>query len=484
MESTKTNSILKSRRPTLDGARAFMMVWLGQMISFIGSGLTSFALGVWVFQKTGDITQYALISMFFVLPGVLLGPLAGTLVDRWDRRKAMFISDLGAGLSTLSIAVVYLLGGLQVWYIYLAVFMNGAFGSLRMPSMQAAMTLMIPKKNLGRTSGMMEIVQIGEYLIAPTVAGGLMGSIGLAGIVMIDFSTFLVAISILLFVRIPRATATGEGRAGQGTVLQEAVYGWKYIMARPGLAALMVLFAFTNFTTEMTVVLFTPLILSFASTAKLGLAMSLCSSGFLVGGLLMSIWGGPKRRVPVMMTLMILLGVFSAMIGLRASVGLIVVSGFLATLTVPIISSSNQVIWQKKVAADVQGRVFAIRRTITLATPLVTYAIAGPLSDRVFEPLMAVNGALSGSFGQFLGMGPGRGIGLLFVCMGLLLTLVTAIGCFSPRLRKVEEELPDAVTAQLARVKTDKKLPSLLPARRPRTGIVLAQGHGAKTSAS
>jgi DHA3 family macrolide efflux protein-like MFS transporter len=484
MESTMTNSILKSRRPTLDGARAFMMVWLGQMISFIGSGLTSFALGVWVFQKTGDITQYALISMFFVLPGVLLGPLAGTLVDRWDRRKAMFISDLGAGLSTLSIAVVYLLGGLQVWYIYLAVFMNGAFGSLRMPSMQAAMTLMIPKKNLGRTSGMMEIVQIGEYLIAPTVAGGLMGSIGLAGIVMIDFSTFLVAISILLFVRIPRATATGEGRAGQGTVLQEAVYGWKYIMARPGLAALMVLFAFTNFTTEMTVVLFTPLILSFASTAKLGLAMSLCSSGFLVGGLLMSIWGGPKRRVPVMMTLMILLGVFSAMIGLRASVGLIVVSGFLATLTVPIISSSNQVIWQKKVAADVQGRVFAIRRTITLATPLVTYAIAGPLSDRVFEPLMAVNGALSGSFGQFLGMGPGRGIGLLFVCMGLLLTLVTAIGCFSPRLRKVEEELPDAVTAQLARVKTDKKLPSLLPARRPRTGIVLAQGHGAKTSAS
>jgi hypothetical protein len=311
-----------------------------------------------------------------------------------------------------------------------------------------------------------------------------MGSIGLAGIVMIDFSTFLIAISILLFVRIPRATVTAEGRAGQGTVLQEAVYGWKYIMARPGLAALMVLFAFTNFTTEMTVVLFTPLILSFASTAKLGLAMSLCSSGFLVGGLLMSIWGGPKRRVPVMMTLMILLGVFSAMIGLRASVGVIVVSGFLATLTVPIISSSNQVIWQKKVAADVQGRVFAIRRTITLATPLVTYAIAGPLSDRVFEPLMAVHGPLSGSFGQVLGMGPGRGIGLLFVCMGLLLTLVTAIGCLSPRLRKVEEELPDAVTTQPARVKTDKKLPSLLPARRPRTGIVLAQGRGAKTTAS
>jgi MFS family permease len=434
------------------------------MISFIGSGLTSFALGVWVFQTTGDITHYALISMFFVLPGVLLGPLAGTLVDRWDRRKAMLISDLGAGLTTLSIGVVYLLGGLQVWYIYLAVFLSGAFGSLRMPSMMAAMTQMIPKKNFGRTSGMMEIVQIGEYLIAPIVAGGLMGSIGLTGVILIDFTTFLFAISILLVVHIPRAATTVEGRAGRGTVLQEAMYGWKYIMARPGLSALMVLFAICNFTTEMTVVLFTPLILSFASTAKLGLAMSMSSSGFLVGGLVMSIWGGPKRRVKVMMIFMILLGLFSALIGLRASVGLIIVSGFLATLCVPILSSSNQVIWQKKVAPDVQGRVFAIRRTIVLATPLLTYVIAGPLADRVFEPMMAIHGPLTGSIGQILGTGPGRGIGLLFVTMGLLLALAAAISCLSPHLRRVEEELPDAVTGKPIHEKAKKQSLRSLPA--------------------
>ena len=226
MNQTISGFVSKNKRPILDGARAFMMVWLGQMISFIGSGLTSFALGVWVFQKTGDITQYALISMFFVLPGVLLGPLAGTLVDRWDRRTTMFISDLGAGLSTLSIAVVYLLGGLQVWYIYVAVFISGAFGSLRMPSMMAAMTQMIPRKNFGRTSGMMEIIQIGQFLIAPAVAGGLMGKIGLAGVIMIDFTSFLFAVSILLFVNIPRATATAEGGAGRGTMLQETMYGW------------------------------------------------------------------------------------------------------------------------------------------------------------------------------------------------------------------------------------------------------------------
>ena len=463
METTMSGLISKNRCPILDGPRAFAAVWIGQVISFIGSGLTSFALGVWVFQKTGEITQYALISMFFVLPGVLLGPLAGTLIDRWDRRRAMFISDLGAGISTLSIAIAYLLGGLQVWYIYVAVFISGAFGSLRMPSMQAAMTQMIPHKNIGRASGMMEIVQIGQYLIAPAVAGGLMGKIGLAGVIMIDFTSFLFAITILLFVRIPRAEATAEGRAGSGSMLEEMFYGWKYILARPGLAALMLLFAASNFTTEMTVVLFTPLILSFATTAQLGMAMSLCAGGFLAGGLLMSIWGGPKRRIRVVVIFMILLGLFSALIGLRASVDLIIISGFFATLCVPILSSSNQVIWQKKVAPDVQGRVFAIRRTIVLATPLLTYLIAGPLADRVFEPMMAVNGLLARNIGQILGTGPGRGIGLLFVTMGLLLVLITAIGSLSPHLRRVEDELPDAVTDQPVRVEANKGSLSPLP---------------------
>ena len=464
METTMSDGILKNKRPILNGTKAFALVWIGQMISFIGSGLTSFALGVWVFQKTGEITQYALISMFFVLPGVLLGPLAGTLIDRWDRRKAMVVSDLGAGLTTLSIAVVYLLGGLQVWYIYLAVFLNGAFGSLRMPSMLAAMTQMIPRKNLGRASGMMEIVQIGEYLIAPVVAGGLMGSIGLAGVVMIDFTSFLFAISVLLCVRIPRATATAEGQAGRGTLLQESLYGWKYIMARPGLAALMALFSITNFTTEMTVVLFTPLVLSFGTTTQLGLAMSLSASGFLVGGLLMGIWGGPKRRIKLVIICMILLGLFSAAIGLRASVPLIIISGFLSTLCVPILSSSNQVIWQKKVAPDVQGRVFSIRRTIVLATPLLTYVLAGPLADRVFEPMMAFNGPLAGSLGQILGMGPGRGIGLIFVTMGLLLVLASAIAWLSPHLRRVEDDLPDAVTAKPVAVKAEQQALILSPA--------------------
>jgi hypothetical protein len=291
-----------------------------------------------------------------------------------------------------------------------------------------------------------------------------MESIGLAGVVLIDFTSFLFAISTLLLVNIPRAATTAEGRAGKGTLLQEAIYGWSYITARPGLAALMMLFAIANFITEMTVVLFTPLILSFASVAQLGLAMSLSSSGFLVGGLVMSVWEGPRHRVKAVIISLILLGLFSALIGLRPSVGMIIFSSFMATLCWPIVASSNQVIWQRKVTPDVQGRVFAIRRTIVLATPLLTYLMAGPLADHVFEPLMAINGPLTGSIGKIIGVGQGRGIGLLFVGMGLLLALVTAISYLSSRLRRVEDELPDALIGQPIQIESDKPSLILVPA--------------------
>ncbi len=442
------------RHSTISGPKAFAVAWLGQVVSFIGSGLTSFALGVWVYQTTGSITQYALISLFFVLPGVVFGPLAGVLVDRWDRRLAMILSDAGAGLSTLSIVLLLLAGRLEIWHIYLAVFVSGTFGGLRWPALTAATTQLIPKEQFGRATGLLQIVQVGQFLISPIVAGTLIGTIGLQGVILIDFITFLFAILTLLIVHIPRPVTTAEGRAGKGSVLREAVYGWTYITARPGLFALMVLFAIANFTTEMSMVLFTPLFLSFASAAALGVATSLGSSGYLFGSIVMSVWGGSKRRINAVIGSMLLLGLFMALIGSRASVPLVTISIFMTSFWLPIVASSNQVIWQSKVAPDVQGRVFAIRRTIVLATPPIAYLMAGPLADKVFEPLLAVNGPLAGSVGRIIGVGPGRGAGLLLISMGLLLVLATIISYLYPRLRRVEDELPDVVAEKPAAVES------------------------------
>lgn len=446
--------ILAIRRSTIGGPKAFAVAWLGQVVSFIGSGLTSFALGVWVYQTTESITQYALISLFFTLPGVVFGPLAGALIDRWDRRRAMILSDAGAGFSTLVVSLLLMAGRLELWHIYLAVFMSGTFGALRMPALTAATTQLVPQEQFGRASGLLQIVQVGQFLVSPLVAGALIGTIGLQGVILIDFITFLFAIFTLLIVRIPRPATTAEGLAGKGSLLRESVYGWTYITARAGLFALMVLFAISSFTTEMSLVLFTPLVLSFASPAALGMAISLGSIGYLSGSIVMSAWGGTKRRINTVMVSMLLLGLFMALIGLRASIPLVTLSVFLTSFCVPIVASSNQVIWQSKVAPDVQGRVFAIRRTILLAAPLLAYLAAGPLADKVFEPLLVVNGPLAGSVGQIIGVGQGRGVGLLIISMGLLLVLVTAISYLYPRLRLVEDDLPDAVVEKPALVES------------------------------
>ena len=177
-----------------------------------------------------------------------------------------------------------------------------------------------------------------------------------------------------MFIRIPRPEATAEGRAGRGSLLHETAYGWKYITARSGLLALLVFLALANFLMEMSVVLFTPMILSFASTAALGMVMALAGIGYLVGSVIMSIWGGPKRRVQAVMVSMLFMGVFMTLIGLRASLPLVAVSACLCMVFLPITVSANQAIWQSRVAPDVQGRVFAIRQAFIQAMPLLAAA--------------------------------------------------------------------------------------------------------------
>jgi DHA3 family macrolide efflux protein-like MFS transporter len=381
-----TTTIRRYQNP---GTLTFGIVWFGQLISFIGSGLTSFGLGVWIYQSTGSITRFALISMFANLPGALLGPFAGTLVDRWDRRKAMLYSDLGAGISTMAIFVLFLSGCLELWHIYFAMFVSGTCAALRWPALNAATTQLVSKEQYSHVNGLLQIVLVGRVLVSPLLAGVLIGWIGLQGVILIDFITFLFAFSTLQVISIPLPEATAEGKASRGSFLKETVYGWGYITARPGLFALMNLFSLVNFLMEMTVVLFTPLVLSFGSPAVLGSVMSIGGIGYLAGSVVISTWNGMKRRVHMVIGSMFLMGLFMVVIGLQPTLPLVTVGTFMALFCLPILSCADQVIWQQKVASDLQGRVFAIRGAIVLATPTLAYLMAGPVGDQVFEPLMA-----------------------------------------------------------------------------------------------
>jgi DHA3 family macrolide efflux protein-like MFS transporter len=442
MENTTTAS---PSRDASNGVKTFVVIWFGQLVSLVGSGLTSFALGVWLYQQTGSVTLFALNALFFTLPQMVFSPFAGALVDRWDRRWAMIISDAGAGLTTLLLAALLLFGRLEYWHIYVATFFNALFGAFQWPAYSAATTLLVPKKHLGRAGGMVQLGEAISQLVAPAFAGVLLVTIGLRGIILIDFGTFAFAVITLLVVRIPRPEVSAQGAASKGSLWKEAAFGWRYIVVRPGLLGLLVFFSASNFLWGMVNPLLFPTVLSMTTPDVLGYLASIVGLGMLAGTLVMSAWGGPRRRVNGILGFEMIQGLLAIVMGLRPSVALLAGAGVGILFCSPIVNGSSQALWQSKVHPDLQGRVFAVRRMIAMAASPLAYIVVGPLADKVFEPLMAVDGPLAPSVGRIIGTGPGRGNALMFIVIGFLSIVVGTAAYLYPRIRLVEDELPDAI---------------------------------------
>jgi len=433
------------RKSVFGGMEKFLVIWIGQVISIIGSGLTSFALGVWVYQETGSASQYALILLSFAIPNLLFSPVAGAIADRWDRRKVMILSDSGAALSTLFIALLLAAGRLEPWHIYLSAALNSTFGVFQHPAYTAATTMIVPKKHLARASGLTQMGRAISQIAAPMLAGILIGKIRIQGVILVDFLTFFFAVGALLLVRIPHPEPTTEEAETERSMWKDASFGWAYLMKRPGLMGLLSMFALVNFSMGMVSALFTPMVLSFSSADSLGLILSIGGVGMLVGSLTMSAWGGPKRRIYGLLGFILLAGLFTMVTGFRASALLIAAGSFGLFFCVPLANGCSQAIWQTKVAPDVQGRVFAARSMAAMSAQPIAYILAGPLADRVFVPLLRTDGILAGTLGRLIGTGPGRGMGLMFIILGSTIVLTAIAGYAYPRIRKVEDELPDTM---------------------------------------
>lgn len=224
-----------------------------------------------------------------------------------------------------------------------------------------------------------------SQILAPGMAGALVARIGVPGVILVDFATFLVALVTLLFVRFPRPPATAEGSVDRGAILAEARVGWRFIRQRPGLLAMLLLFATTNFSMAVLQVLVTPLVLGFASAEVLGVVLSVAGFGMLAGSLVMSLWGGPRRRIDGIFLFLAVQGGILLLGGLRPSAVLVASAAFVFLFASPILDGCSQAIWQTKVPPDLQGRVFAVRRMVAWSTLPLAYLLAGPLADRVFE---------------------------------------------------------------------------------------------------
>ncbi len=431
----------------IKGMSIFVVVWLGQLVSLLGSNLTNFALDVWVYQQSGSITQLSFLILFTTLPKVIISPLAGVLVDNWNRRWVMILSDSGAAFITLTLAALLVVTGkIPIWHIYLASALISSFSAFQWPAYSAATTLLVPKKHLGRASGMTQLAQALGQLLSPVLGGVLLGIIQLSGMFVLDLSSFLFALTTLLLVRFPHHKVTPSYQTNKTSLLIQALDGFHYLRARSGLLALLLFFTAANFLLGIHQVLSYPLILSVASPAQLGTIMSVGGVGVLTGSLFMSTWGSGRQNYINILFCFMLLNGFSLMVsGLYPSIFLFAVSSFLFFLGLPFINSSALVIFQKKVAPDVQGRIFSLAGALGGSCLPLAYLVAGPLADRIFEPLMAVNGPLAGTIGQLIGTGPGRGIGLMFIVLGTLTMLMTIIAYQYAPLRLVEDELPDII---------------------------------------
>ena len=430
------------------GMRAFIIVWLGQVVSLVGSAMTFFALTFWAWEITGTATALALMGLFGFAPSVLVSPLAGALVDRWNRKLVMMLSDLAAGSTSIVVLILYWADSLQIWHLYALAAFSSVFNAFQWPAYSSAISTMLPKKHYGRANGMISMAESGSGILAPIIAGILLGifSGNIVPILIIDIVTFSVAIVALLIVHIPQPKQSAEGASGKGSLWSESGYGFRYILARPSLLGLQLTFFAINFVGTFQYTLLNPMILARTGSdaSALGYVLSAAGAGGFLGGLLLSVWGGPNRRVHGVLLGMALTSFFSGVVaGMGQTVWVWAFGGFMSMLCLPVLNGSNQAIWQAKVPPDVQGRVFAVRRLIAQISSPLALIIVGPLADYLFEPAMQPGGSLAPVFGGVVGTGIGAGMSLMMVVSGIIGVAVGLGGYLFPAVRNAEDLIPD-----------------------------------------
>ena len=435
-----------SRFATLKSMQTFLIVWAGQLVSLFGSRMTRFALIIWAYQQTGDATTLALLGFFSFLPFVLASPVAGVWVDRLDRRWVMILADSGAALTTGGLLILYATGNLHIWHLYLAEGFSGFCEAFQAPAYTAATSMLIPKAHYGRASGLRSLAQNGADVVAPALAGLLLGLIGIQGVMLMDVVTFFAALGTLLWVRIPAPPASQIEPRDRPSMGSQIAFGFRYIYARKGLLGLLLIYTGVNLFAALTYFGVLPaMILTRSGGDELALATvqgALGAAG-VVGGIVVSLGGLPKRRIHAALgaTAVSFLGDFLFATG--RDVPAWVAGACLASFFIPILIAGERAIWQSKVAPDVQGRVFAAQNMIRTAMMPLGYLLAGPLADRLFEPAMQPGGALAGVFGGLVGTGPGAGMGAMFLFTASGGVLLCLSGYAIRAVRRVELDLPD-----------------------------------------
>ena len=412
--------------------------------------MTEFALTLWAWEVTGSATALALVGFFSQLPRIPITLFAGLIVDspsealraRVNRKYLMMLGDAIAALSTVGVGLLYSTGNLQIWHLYLATTLNAGFGQIQSLAYQTSISSLVPPAQLTRANSMNSAVHYGAAIFGPALAGMLYPLIGLLGIMGLDLAGFGVAIATLCACHIPQPPL--QTGAELETIVAKLTFGFRTVWRQPSLRSLLLISTLFWFFHDFGGAVYDPMILarSNGSAAVLASTASAAGLGGVIGAILLSLWGGPKRRVAGMLAGFVGAGLSKTVFGLGRSPRLWIPAQFCSSLNFPLLGSSETAIWMERIAPEQQGRVFAANALVLQVVSAGATLMAGPLADRMLEPAMVPTGHLANLFGGVVGTGPGAGMALIFVVCALAMVGVGLAGYWVPDLKRLERPLP------------------------------------------
>ncbi|MFJ2034037.1 amino acid adenylation domain-containing protein [Streptosporangium sp. NPDC087985] len=438
----------QEREPSM---RRFLPVALGQLISLTGSALTEFAVPIWIYTVTGSMAHFGFIALLALVPGIIVAPLAGAVVDRYDRRRVMIAGDLVSGLTQAVMLGLLLTDRLSVGPLYGLIAVVSVSVTFQRLAYQASIPQLVPKRYLGHANGIVQLAIGTAQFLVPLIAVGMLAAIGLEGILTIQVAAYAFAVIVVLCVKFP----TTLGLRRREPISAEIVNGFRFSLGHPGFRAMLFFFAGVNLFLAPMFVMISPLVLSFASLQAAGAVAVAAGAGAVTGGVVMSLWGGPThRRLRGAIAATMLMSVAGLLTGLQPNLWLIGAGAFGMSFALAMINGTIMTIIQVKVPQRFQGRIIAVNTMIAAATVPIGFGVIAPLAGPLLDPLLAADGPLAGTVGAIIGTGAGRGLGLLYLLCGLGMALLVLVGLRIRTLARFDDEVPDAKPDDLIGIET------------------------------
>ncbi len=401
--------------------RPFLVLWLTQSFSALGSGMTGYGLVIWSYTQRGSALMTALLMVCSYAPYVLCSIFAGALSDRWDKKKTMLVCDTLAAAVTLAVLLLLRGGLLEIWHLYILNAINGLMNTVQQPASEVATSALLPRRFYQRVGGLKYLSSSLSSILTPIITTAVMALLGLEAVIAFDLLTFLAAFfSLLLFIRLPDDSTKQQER--REPLLRSAMDGVRWLREHPGIFRLILYLASVNLVASLHQSAFPAMMLSRPDAGErvMGTVNAVIGIGTLAGSLLASLLRAPKNRIRVIFgTMLFSLTTENLLLALFDSPAAWCAAGFLGWVVVPVMSTNLDAIMRLSIPQEMQGRVYSARNTFQFFTIPLGYFLGGLAVDRVFEPLMSAQ-APDSPLALCFGSGKGSGATMFFAFLAVL----------------------------------------------------------------